>query len=147
MHGYSTRYCQEFFTNPEAGNRSLLLYNVFMRPLTLIHLKEWFGVGMLVLFLLHNILYIRWYGNLFKGKYTLHGPMATAKTMHLAVSYWRVVLMSIHLGFMLLKQAFVFFDFEQSAVFVFAEYIAMMGLWVFIGFYAIKITSPNDITK
>lgn len=186
-------------------------------------LHEWLGVGMLVLFLLHNILNIRWYGNLFKGKYTLlrvlqviinisvlasmlclgfsgivmsrhvfaefsiHGPMATARTMHLAASYWGFVLMSIHLGFhwsmllgmfgrlwgrkkmpaafvwlirfmavftagygaycfhkenivsyMFLKQEFVFFDFEQSAVSVFAEYIAMMGLWVFIGFYAMK---------
>ena len=39
---------------------------------------------------------------------------------------------------MFLKQEFVFFDFEKSAVFVFTEYIAMMGLGVFIGFYAAK---------
>lgn len=182
-------------------------------------LHEWLGAGMLVLFLLHNILNIRWYGSLFKGKYTLlrvmqviinmsvlasmlclgfsgivmsrhvfavlpiRGPMATARTMHLAASYWGVVLMSIHLGmhwgqlcgifriqptdgklpwilrltavaiagyglycfiqkdivsYMFLKQEFVFFDFEQSAVSVFAEYIAMMGLWVFISVYAVK---------
>lgn len=31
---------------------------------------EWIGVGMLVLFLLHNYLNIRWYGCLIKGKYT-----------------------------------------------------------------------------
>lgn len=186
-------------------------------------LHEWFGTGMLVLFLLHNILNIRWYGSLFKGKYTLlrtmqtiinisvlismlclgfsgivlsrhifaglpiQGPMAIARIMHLAASYWGFVLMSIHLGFhwsmilgmlhrlwdrkniphpsiwlerfmaifiagygaycfhkenilsyMFLKQEFVFFDFEKSAVFVFTEYIAMMGLGVFIGFYAAK---------
>lgn len=186
-------------------------------------LHEWFGTGMLVLFLLHNILNIRWYGSLFKGKYTLlramqtlinisvlismlclgfsgivlsrhifaglpiQGPMATARTMHLAASYWGFVLMSIHLGFhwsmvlglfrrlwsrkktpatfvwlmrfiaifiagygaycfhkenivsyMFLKQEFVFFDFEQSAVSVFAGYITMMALWVFIGFYTVK---------
>lgn len=183
-------------------------------------LHEWFGTGMLVLFLLHNILNIRWYGSLFKGKYTLlramqtlinisvlismlclgfsgvvmsrhvfaglsiHGPMATARTMHLAASYWGFVLMSIHLGmhwgmivgmfrrlcnrkktpavfvwlmrfiaifiagygaycfhkenilsYMFLKQAFVFFDFEQSALSVFIEYIAMMGFWIFASFY------------
>ena len=34
-------------------------------------LHEWFGAGMLVLFIVHNILNIRWYGNLFKGKYRL----------------------------------------------------------------------------
>lgn len=186
-------------------------------------LHEWLGAGMLVLFLLHNILNIKWYGSLLKGKYTLprvaqiiinfsvlasilclgfsgivlsryvfaelsiHGPMATARTMHLAASYWGFVLMSIHLGFhwsmmlgmfhnlcgnqklpaefawlirfiavfiagygaycfynanivsyMFLKQEFVFFDFEQSTVSVFAEYISMMGLWVLISFYGVK---------
>lgn len=33
-------------------------------------LHEWFGAGMLLLFILHNILNIKWYGNIFKGKYT-----------------------------------------------------------------------------
>lgn len=77
---------------------------------------------------------MKWYGNLFKGKYRLpriiqtivnfgvlitmlclgfsgivlsrhvfaalsiHGPMATARMMHLAASYWGFVLMSVHLG-------------------------------------------------
>lgn len=186
-------------------------------------LHEWFGAGMLILFIVHNILNIRWYGNLFKGKYKLlrivqtivnvsvlismlclgysgivmsrhvfaalpiHGPMATARSMHMAASYWGFVLMSIHLGmhlgmiggmfrrllkgrklpnvsvwglrlaaiviagyglvcfiqkdiasYMFLKNQFVFFDFQQSAVSVFAEYITMMGLWGFISFYTVK---------
>ena len=33
------------------------------------NLHEWIGSGMLLLFLLHNILNVRWYGALFKGKY------------------------------------------------------------------------------
>lgn len=97
-------------------------------------LHEWFGAGMLALFLAHNILNIRWYGNLFKGRYRLQriiqtvvdfsaliamlclgysgivmsryvfaalpvsGPMATARSMHMAASYWGFVLMSLHLG-------------------------------------------------
>lgn len=202
---------------------TVLLFLLMSYQITGQELHEWFGVEMLVLFLLHNILNIRWYGSLFKGKYTLlrvmqmiiniivlismlclgfsgvvmsrhvfagfsiHRPMATARTLHLAASYWGFVLISIHLGFhwrmilglfrrlwsrkktpaafvwlmrfiaifiagygaycfhkqnivsyMFLKQEFVFFDFEQSAVFVFAEYTAMMGLWVFISFYAVK---------
>ncbi|MDO4341045.1 MAG: hypothetical protein Q4C91_23715 [Eubacteriales bacterium] len=32
-------------------------------------LHEWFGSGMLLLFIAHHILNIRWYGNLLKGKY------------------------------------------------------------------------------
>ena len=202
---------------------TVLLFLLMSYQITGQELHEWFGTGVLVLFLLHNILNIRWYGSLFKGKYTLlrtmqtlinisvlismlclgfsgivlsrhifvglsiQGPMATARTMHLAASYWGFVLMSIHLGmhwgmivgmfrrlcnrkktpavfvwllcfmaifiagygaycfhkenilsYMFLKQEFVFFDFEQSAVSVFAGYITMMGLWVFIGFYTVK---------
>lgn len=186
-------------------------------------LHEWFGTGMLALFILHNFVNIKWYGNLFKGKYTLlriiqtavnicvlgsmlclgfsgvvmsrhvfaalpiSGPMATARSMHLVASYWGFVLMSVHLGlhwgiimgmfkkilkggkfpetavwiiraaalaiavygltcfvhadifsYMFLKNQFVFFDFEQSAVSVFAEYAAMMCCWVFIGYYIAK---------
>ncbi|NLC79509.1 MAG: hypothetical protein GX683_07285, partial [Ruminococcaceae bacterium] len=33
-------------------------------------LHEWLGAGMLVLFIIHTILNLNWYGNLFKGKYT-----------------------------------------------------------------------------
>lgn len=186
-------------------------------------LHEWFGAGMLLLFIAHHILNIRWYGNLFKGKYKslrilqtfvnfsvlismlclgysgivlsrhvfaalpIGGPMATARSMHMAASYWGFVLMSVHLGmhwgmivgmfkrllkgrkmpgaavwglrlvaaviagyglfcfiqkdivsYMFLKNQFVFFDFEQSAISVFAEYIAMMGFWIFVSFYIIR---------
>lgn len=34
-------------------------------------LHEWLGVVMVVLFLVHNFLNIRWYGHLLKGKYTV----------------------------------------------------------------------------
>ena len=186
-------------------------------------LHEWFGAGELWLFIAHNILNIRWYGNLFKGKYRLlrviqtavnfgvlismvclgysgivmshhvfaplsiHGPMATARRMHMAASYWGFVLMSFHLGmhwgmvtgmfgrlskdralpslsvwvlrlaavliagyglycfirkdivsYMFLKNEFVFFDFEQSMLSVILEYAAIMGFWVFAGFYITK---------
>ncbi|MDE7254304.1 MAG: DUF4405 domain-containing protein [Acetatifactor sp.] len=113
---------------------TVLLLLLMAYQITGQELHEWFGAGMLVLFLVHNILNIRWYGNLFKGKYRLlrivqtivnfgvlitmlclgfsgivmsrhvfamlsiHGPMATARTMHLAASYWGFVLMSVHLG-------------------------------------------------
>ena len=184
---------------------------------------EWFGAGMLVLFLAHNILNFKWYRNLLKGKHRLtrvlqitinfaallsmlclaysgivmshyvfdfvsvSGQMALARQMHMAASYWGFVLISVHLGFhwgmivgiagkivggkkipksiswmfriiavivaaygavcfykanivsyMFLKNQFAFFDFEQTAVSVFSEYIAMMGLWVFIGYYSMK---------
>ncbi|NLA76861.1 MAG: hypothetical protein GX851_03380 [Clostridiales bacterium] len=34
-------------------------------------LHEWFGAGMLVLFIVHTVLNAKWYRNLFKGKYTV----------------------------------------------------------------------------
>ncbi len=186
-------------------------------------LHEWFGAAMLVLFITHNILNIKWYKNLFKGKYkpirilgtvlnfavlaailslgysgivmsrhlfaflSIDRGMALARVMHLAASYWGFALMSLHLGlhwtmiigmfsklterkklpilkwvirlsgiliaaygaycfvnadilsYMFLQTEFVFFDFEKSAISVFSEYIAMMGLWIWIGHYAAKI--------
>lgn len=32
-------------------------------------LHDWFGAGMLVLFIVHNILNYKWYASFFKGKY------------------------------------------------------------------------------
>lgn len=94
-------------------------------------LHEWFGAGMLVLFIVHNILNIKWYGALFKGKYkplrifgtilnfavlvailmlgyscilmsrhlfsflNIKTGMTLARSMHLCVSYWGFVLMSL----------------------------------------------------
>ena len=215
---------------------TVLLFLLMSYQITGQELHEWFGAEMLVLFLLHNILNIRWYGSLFKGKYTLlrimqmiinisvlismlclgfsgvvmsrhvfaglsiHGPMATARTMHLAASYWGFVLMSLHLGmhwgmivgmfrrllkgrklpgaavwglrlaaaviagyglfcfiqkdivsYMFLKNQFVFFNFDQSAISVFAEYIAMMGFWIFVSFYMTrgigKISGKHSIGR
>lgn len=40
-------------------------------------LHEWFGAGMLVLFILHTALNLKWYGNLFKGRYTVLRVIAT----------------------------------------------------------------------
>lgn len=202
---------------------TVLLLCLMAYQITGQELHEWFGAGMLILFIAHNMLNIRWYGNLYKGRYKLlriiqtivnfsvlvsmlclgysgivmsryvfaslpiHGSMATARSMHMAAAYWGFVLMSIHLGmhwgmivgmfgrllqgrkmpnasvwglrlaaiviagyglvcfiqkdiasYMFLKNQFVFFDFEQSAISVFIEYIAMMGFWIFVSFYMIR---------
>ena len=186
------------------------------------YLHEICGTIMLVLFLIHHILNVRWYKSLLKGKYTLQriigivlnaallaamlslaysgiilsrhifdflpitSGMALARVMHLSASYWGFVLMSLHIGlhwgmvtgifyrieegkkrtvlvwaarffaaavavygvvcfwhanilsYMFVKVEFVFFDFEKSAALVFTEYIAMMGFWIFAGYYVSK---------
>ena len=119
--------------------------------------------------------------------FSINGPMATARRMHMAASYWGFVLMSMHLGmhwgmiigifrrilkgsklprlctwglrlaaillagyglncfiqkdivsYMFLQKQFVFFAFEQSTWSVFMEYMAMMGLGVWVGYYVVK---------
>lgn len=183
---------------------------------------EWLGVSMFLLFVIHNVLNIRWYGNFFKGRYRclrimrtlinfavftamlcltysgivmsryvfadfpINSGMALARVMHLSGSYWGFVLMSIHLGlhwsmvigvfrkltgerkctmvlwimrliavaiagygafcfwqaeifsYMFLKVEFAFIDYEKIAAQILSEYLTMMGLWVFIGYYAEK---------
>ncbi|MBD5507160.1 MAG: DUF4405 domain-containing protein [Lachnospiraceae bacterium] len=112
----------------------ILLLGLMAYQITGQALHEWFGAGMLVLLVAHNVLNRRWYGSLYKGKYKLlrivttiinfsilidalclgfsgivmsryvfaalpiNGPMASARTMHMAASYWGFVLMSIHVG-------------------------------------------------
>ena len=210
--------------------RTILLLLLMTFQITGQKFHEWFGAGMLVLFLIHNIPNFKWYRNLSKGKYSIarvsqmiinfavlvsmlclvysgivmshyvfdfisvSGAMALARQMHMAASYWGFILMSVHLGFhwgmvmgmagriardrkiprgipwifriiaiviaiygaicfyradiisyMFLKNQFAFFDFEQTAVFVFSEYIAMMGLWVFIGYYFMKRQTKGNM--
>ena len=38
-------------------------------------------------------------------------------------------------SYMFMKNAFVFFDFEKTIVFFFADYLAIMGLFIFVGHY------------
>ena len=39
---------------------------------------------------------------------------------------------------MFLRNQFVFFDFEEPLIFFFGDYLAVMGLFVFIGHYLAK---------
>jgi hypothetical protein len=191
---------------------------------------EWTGAVLIVFFLIHNILNIRWYKNLFKGAYTairifqtiinllvlvsvislavsgaimsrhvfsffhIQGGMAFARLLHLAASYWAFVLMSMHLGlhwgmiialfqkplkqtlpfpvfmpriialaiagygawifykanivsYMFLINQFAFLDYEKNPIVVFAEYIAMMGLWICAAYYVAKRLKNREHPK
>ena len=63
--------------------------------------------------------------------------------MYGAVSFYRADILS----YMFLKVEFAFLDCEKSAVFIFAEYMAMMGLWVFIAFYVSKVLVKLSAAK
>lgn len=179
---------------------------------------EWLGAGMLVLFLLHHILNLKWSRAIFRGKYTAYrilqtvivlavlltmlgslvsgiilsrhvftflgidGGRSFARTLHLVCAYWNLVLLSFHLGlhwnsmmamakrvsgkssairtwvlrtfafivagygvlaflnrdigsYMTLQTQFVFFDYEEPLLLLLADYLAIMGLFVFVGHY------------
>ena len=51
-----------------------------------------------------------------------------------AVCFWRADIFS----YMFMKVEFAFIDYEKDAAQVISEYLAMMGLWVFIAYYAAK---------
>lgn len=182
---------------------------------------EWFGTGMLVLFLVHHILNRKWSAHLLKGKYTpfrvlqtllvllvlasilgsmisgivlsrhvfdflpISGGRGWARTLHLLSAYWGFAFMSLHLGlhwntmtgmagravrkpseirgkllkalgfviavygvyaflkreladYMFLRSEFVFFDFEEPLILFYVDYIAIMGLFIWIGHYLAK---------
>lgn len=53
-------------------------------------------------------------------------------------------------SYMLLKDQFVFFDFYEPLIFFLLDYIAVMGLFVFIGHYlseGIKRLEKKDSTQ
>lgn len=46
--------------------------------------------------------------------------------------------------YLFLKSQFVFFDLQQPLVLFFAEYLAMMGLWVCIAYYGVKLLQKKS---
>lgn len=193
----------------------LLLLMAFQITGQLAH--EWIGAAMFVFFIIHNILNIKWYRNITKGRFTLYRIMMSvinilllfsmiglmisgiilshhvfgflnigfsfsfARKLHFFTSYWGFVLMSLHIGLhwnmiivnlgkisrykiialkafavliavygvyglikhdivrnLLLLNDYAYFNYEQSAISYFTEYIAIMGLLVFIAYYISK---------
>ena len=90
-------------------------------------LHEWIGSGLFVLFILHNVLNWRWYGNLVKGRYT------PVRIFQVVINFATVVAM---LGLMissviLSRYVFVFLDIRGSASF--ARILHMLAsYWGFV---------------
>lgn len=198
---------------------TILMLFLMVRQVTGDVAHEWLGAGMFGLWIAHHILNRKWYGHLFKGKYTplrmlqtvtdfavllsalglmvsgiilsrevfaflpISGGIAMARSLHMLSAFWGFVWMAFHLGlhwnmvlgmarnavrtespkmlrvglritavlvagygfyafiknqflsYMFLVSSFVFFDFERPALIFFAEYIAIMGLMVFLAHY------------
>ena len=179
---------------------------------------EWVGAGMLVLFLLHHALNIRWSRSVFRGRYSAYRVFQTildiailltmlgslvsgvilsryvfrflniaagrpvSRTLHLVCAYWNLILLAAHLGlhwnmilaaakrsgrapssvrawasraaaallavygiyallkrdigsYMTLQTHFIFLDYEEPLVFFLFDYLAVMGVFIFVGHY------------
>ena len=48
-------------------------------------------------------------------------------------------------SYMLLKNEFVFFDFEEPLIFFFRDYIGIMGLFVLLGHYVAKVLTIHQV--
>lgn len=74
---------------------------------------EWLGMGMFCLFLTHNILNIRWYKSLFKGKYTALRILQTAVNLLVFLSMIGLMIS----GIMMSRHVFAFLSVGGSMSF------------------------------
>ncbi len=193
---------------------------------------EWAGAAMLALFIVHHMLNVGWYRNLFRGKYNaarvlvsmvdlvllavmiclmasgitmsrhvfvflpIDGGMGMARLVHMAACYWGFVLMALHLGlhwgmvmakvrknfgvgkqsrgrslvmrilgtgiagyglyifaardlvtYMFLRTQFVFLDYSESPISFYIDYLAIMGLFIWIAHYLSVIIQKSRKRK
>ena len=107
-------------------------------------LHEWFGAGMLILFLAHNILNFKWYKNLFKGRYTMFRVLQTVINLAVLIS----MLCLAYSGMLMSRYVFSFIPLDGSMALVRQMHMAaMMGLWICISYYLAKTLKKNPFAK
>ena len=190
---------------------------------------EWAGAGLLVLFIIHNILNRSCYRRIFKGKYTparivllttdllllavmliqmysgivlsrhvfeflpAESGLGLARRLHILGAYWRFLLVGFHLGlhwnmaagavcsrlasgeeegrtagllyrysgddrrirnlrlfkrdfpvYLFLRSEFVFLDFSEPLALFYLDYLALMGLCIFVAHFGRKLWSKDS---
>lgn len=94
------------------------------------------------------------------GMVRIEGSYMMARQVHMFCAYWGLIIMSLHLGmhwnmavilavygvyalikrqvgdYLLMKMHFVFYDYTESVLFFMADYLAVMILIAFVGYYA-----------
>lgn len=91
------------------------------------YLHEWFGAGMLVLFIIHTILNLKWYKNLFKGKYS---PLRIIGTV-LNFAVLAAIICLGYSGIVMSKHLFAFLPIENGMAFARVIHIAA-SYWGFV---------------
>ncbi|MDE6442514.1 MAG: hypothetical protein K2L12_07190 [Clostridia bacterium] len=88
---------------------------------------EWMGISVLVLFLIHNSLNLRWYKNLFKGKYT------ATRIYKLVVNILLWVLMACNIASAMLISAEIFLPLNINGDIMTGRQLHLFAtMWTFI---------------
>lgn len=110
---------------------------------------EWIGIGMFVLFISHQLMNRQWYKNIWKGKLrkSLRRSVVTKvgtvipKIFAVILSIWGIsAFIRRQIGsYMFFQSQFVFFDYTEPKIYFFADYIAIMCLFAFFGYYLSRV--------
>jgi len=88
---------------------------------------EWFGAGMFVLFIIHNILNWKWYRNILKGKYTVFRVFQTAVNLLVFAAMIGLMISGI------MMSSYVFAFLRISGGMSFARKLHMLSsYWAFV---------------
>lgn len=99
-------------------------------------LHEWFGTGMFMLFLVHNILNFKWYKKLFKGKYTFLRTLQAVVTISilaasLCLAYSGIIMSGYVFPYVLIKGQMAL----ARQIHMVASYWVFILMSVHIGFH------------
>lgn len=118
---------------------------------------EWIGMAMLVLFISHYILNHKWVTSVRKGKYNAFRVIQTVLVIIMLIlimgSMISGILLSNHIfkwikisgtymtarqigDYLIMRMHFVFYDYEKGIFPFLLDYLAVMILIVFIGYYS-----------
>ena len=156
---------------------TLLLLVLMARQATGDSAHEWLGAGMFVIWIAHHILNFHWHRQIGKGKYSPFRILQLGGNLLLCVAMLGTMVSGIilsrevfaflpisgglalavyglyafvknqFLSYMLLLSSFVFFDFERPLPLFFAEYLANMGLFIFLAHYGAKALQSRKSGK
>lgn len=88
---------------------------------------EWLGAGMLVLFIVHNLLNIKWYSGLFKGKYSAKRALWTLINVATLIA----ILLTGYSGIAMSRHLFTFLDISTGSVSARAIHLSA-SYWSFV---------------
>ena len=106
---------------------TVLLHCLMAYQVTGESLHEWFGIGMTVVLIVHHILNVKWYGALFRGKYSAYRIISTVTNTLLLAS----IALTAFCGMSMSNHAVPFLYGMADMVFARTAHLAL-SYWSFI---------------